>query len=103
LGSSFVIFLIGAGAEFNDEGIEVFVACYKGHVEILRFLINSGVSIKLETVGKMSPLMIACKSNHKEIVRLLIEAGANVNEKDNNGNVPLVYACDGGNAEIVKS
>ena len=56
------------------------MASHEGHLEVVKFLIASGVSVnEFDNIG-WTPLHVAIKNGHLEVVKFLIESGGSVNE-----------------------
>lgn len=76
-------------------------ACYKGHVETTRLLIEQRAEVNTHGQFHITPLMWASGRGHLEIVRLLLENGAKVNVGDKVfrvlrprvGTVELISSC----------
>ncbi|KAH8704416.1 hypothetical protein GQ44DRAFT_716795 [Phaeosphaeriaceae sp. PMI808] len=54
------------------------MAARHGHLEIVRFLLDSGLSANTGRCPYTQPIIGAVESEHTGILRLLIERGANV-------------------------
>ena len=85
------------------------LASVKGHLEIIKLLIEKGADLDLMTNEKSykensaSALMKAVETKKIEVVKLLLELGAEVDRKNRNRTSALITACKQGSAEIVKS
>lgn len=77
-------------------------ACYDGHLDIVKFLIENGADIEIANRHGHTCLMIACYKGHLEIARFLIECGADVNRKSVKGNTALHDCADSGSLEIME-
>jgi ankyrin repeat protein len=75
-------------------------ASYRGHKEVVEFLIQKGADIEAKDNDGMTALMKASFMGRKEIVELLIQNGADVNQKNNNGQNAMMRAD---NEEIKKA
>ena len=90
---------------FENQGFTpLYIACFKGKLEVAEMLIKNGAVIdKATTTDGATPLLIACFKGHKEIVNILIQSGADVNKADKDGNTALHWAIKKGNKEIVEN
>lgn len=88
--------------EISPEGYSpLILACYRGNVEVARFLIRNVKDINSAS-GMGTALMAATVKGNVEIVRLLLENKADSNVTDANGTTALMYAVQFSNPEIVK-
>lgn len=63
----------------GDPGLPLRIACFKGHNEIVRLLIQRGANIDAPNAqGPGGPLRMAVRGEHFAIIELLIEQGANI-------------------------
>jgi hypothetical protein len=71
---------LDAGATLDDEGQPGFalgMACFLGHVDIVRELVERGAQVNLaDNAAVTAPLAMAVRGGRKEVVRVLIELGA---------------------------
>lgn len=74
----------------------LFTAAVRGHVEIVRLLLENGIDPN-DGNGVLGPISVASQYGHLEIVELLIESGANVHD---GGDYPLRMACRNGHYDI---
>ena len=65
------------------------VAAEKGHVEIVRLLLDRGVCVNTVGLQSQKALHLAAKHGHSETVRLLLERGAHVNSLNSFRETPL--------------
>jgi ankyrin repeat domain-containing protein 17 len=76
---SFQILLsFGAGInthsnEFKESALTL--ACYKGHLEMVRFLLEAGADQEHKTDEMHTALMEASMDGHVEVARLLLDSG----------------------------
>lgn len=87
----------------SDGCAPLFVACRRGNVEIVEYLIHV-CACELEqrgvyevpddrSVHTVTPLWCAAVSGHLEVVRALADAGADVNAASDSGSTPVRSAC----------
>ena len=70
-------------------------ASFRGHNEVVEFLISSGAEINaLDNYG-CTPLHRAALRGHMEITQFLVEAGADINKISTLGSTPLAFAVRG--------
>lgn len=87
----------------KDGCAPLFLACKQGHLEIVRYLIDScnadieqtGLFETIEDhhVHSVTPLWVAAVSGNIEVVKLLIERKANVNSISDTGSTTLRSVC----------
>jgi uncharacterized protein len=74
--------LLDGGASLDGEGepgLAMGMACFLGHVEIVRELVARGAAVNLDdNASATSPLAMAVRGQRKEVARLLIELGADL-------------------------
>ncbi|XP_078682529.1 uncharacterized protein LOC144916961 [Branchiostoma floridae x Branchiostoma belcheri] len=75
-------------------GTALFIACYKGRVDVMRMLLSKGASVWKRAEGTLSsPLHIAAGRGDAEVVDLLVHHGATLDIKDTFQRTPLMTAC----------
>lgn len=72
------------------------------HKDMVRMLINHGISINQQDLSGRTPLMIACQNNDKDICRLLLDHNASIRSFDSNGENVLHYCTRSKFAPILK-
>jgi ankyrin repeat protein len=91
--------------EFAPDGFQPLgLAAFFGHVEVVRFLLESGAEVNSPSQNglKVTPLHSAAAGRHYEIAMLLLEQGANPNLRQEGDFVPLHSAAQNGQVEMVK-
>lgn len=91
--------------EFSRDGYSPLqLACFFGHEEIARYLVEKGADIHAVSMNPMAiqPLHAATASDNEAIVRLLLEAGADPNAAQQDGFLPLHAAAQNGNRAIAE-
>ncbi|CAI5448043.1 unnamed protein product [Caenorhabditis angaria] len=95
---------------FNEQ-FPLVIAARKGHVEIVKYLLEVGaepsvagvVEFDNDDIRGTPPLWAAAAAGHMEIVKELVEnAKANINQTTESNSTPLRGACYDGHFEIVK-
>lgn len=77
------------------------LACYRGNVEVTRFLIENVRDINYSS-DMGTALMAATYKNHPQLVKLLLDKKANPNAADANGTTALSLATQFKNSELIK-
>ena len=78
-------------------------ACFHGHVDVVKLLIDSEVKLNEQDQDNQTPLHYACWQGHVEIVQLLIDLeGVELNLENDDDSTPLHEACCRGHVEVVK-
>lgn len=62
--------------EFKESALTL--ACYKGHIDMVRFLLAAGADQEHKTDEMHTALMEASMDGHVEVARLLLDSGAQV-------------------------
>ncbi|KAJ5663271.1 hypothetical protein N7507_004002 [Penicillium longicatenatum] len=79
------------------------IACYRGHLEIAKIMLQAGADMTIPTVDGSTPIFTAARNGHIEVVQLLINAGADFREPERTyGSTLLHAATDSGNINIVQ-
>ena len=80
-----VIAALDAGAQVElldgqgDPGLPLAMACFMGHAEIVRELVQRGAKVDFpDNKQPTSPLSMALRGRKKEVVKVLIELGATI-------------------------
>ncbi|KAI4499843.1 hypothetical protein M0802_005099 [Mischocyttarus mexicanus] len=77
------------------------LAAYTNNVDLMKRLLNSGVSPDSRDVQGRTPLHLASCRGFEAIVTLLLEYGADPNKRDIVGNTPLHLAAVASNISVV--
>ena len=77
----------------SNNHTELHDACWKGHIDIARNLIERGAGIDQGDQTGDTPLHKACYKGHIAIVSLLIGARADLDHVNKSGQTPLSLAC----------
>ncbi|XP_029527565.2 ankyrin repeat and KH domain-containing protein 1-like [Oncorhynchus nerka] len=84
--------------EFKESALTL--ACYKGHLDMVRFLLEAGADQEHKTDEMHTALMEACMDGHVEVARLLLDSEAQVNMPADSFESPLTLAACGGHVEL---
>jgi ankyrin repeat protein len=74
----------------------------KGHVEVVRVLLEHGADVTAQNEDELTPLHRASRSGREEIVRVLLEHGADPAARDKNRMTPLHWASARGHVEVAR-
>ncbi|KAI9264448.1 ankyrin repeat-containing domain protein [Sporodiniella umbellata] len=64
----------------------------RGHLDIVRYLLDQGANINLKTEDEETPLHLACISEQLEVARLLVQKGCDPSIKDGEGKTAFEQA-----------
>ncbi|ETR68954.1 MAG: hypothetical protein OMM_04251 [Candidatus Magnetoglobus multicellularis str. Araruama] len=78
------------------------VASIKGHLEIVKYLVEHGAHISTSDIEGMTAVKHACEQDHFEIMKYLIEKGGNIFGTFYEDDSALGAACWNGNIDMVK-
>jgi ankyrin repeat protein len=78
------------------------LASREGHMEIARFLVESGADARAQDSNWTTPLHLASGRGHLEVARFLIERDADARALDNYWVTPLHLASRNGHLEVVR-
>lgn len=76
-------------------------AVYKGHIEIVRYLVSLCTLEAVDDYG-ITPLFVAAQYGHHQCLDILANAGANVNCQANDLATPLLIAAQEGHEQCVE-
>ena len=69
------------------------LAAGNGRLEVVRFLLDAGVSCEIQNPFGGPPLHVAASQNHPDVARLLIARGAKVDARRRQGNATPLHIC----------
>ena len=90
--------LPGISAEWSP----IMIAVSQRKIEIVKYLLQSGVSPNFSDSNGFTPLMLAAFLNETEIIKLLVKSGADVNARSKNSFSALIYAIYANAQDAVK-
>jgi len=95
--------LIGKGADVNKTGwAPLHYAATKGHVNVIRILLEHHAYIDAESPNKSTPLMMAAMYGSPEAVKLLVDEGADVNLKNDKQMTAYDFAVQANRTDSAK-
>lgn len=77
-----------------DDTGAIHFASQKGHLEVVRTLLSSGVSVKSTNRKGFTALHYAVQGSNLELMKYLVRKGANLNVKTKAGETPLDLASN---------
>ncbi|KAK1943631.1 Ankyrin-1 [Phytophthora citrophthora] len=77
-------------------------AAARGHLEVLKLLIDFGWSVDVRNDALETPLHLACFDGHTQVAELLLDRGASINAKTKDQETPLFYAARKGQYRTVR-
>ncbi|CAK85722.1 unnamed protein product (macronuclear) [Paramecium tetraurelia] len=89
------------GGKNREGNAAIHLACFGGHVETVKALLQFGAQINQPGQYRMTPLIIASAYGHYDLVKYLIDQGAKVISKDKFGRSACVMAARNGNVKIL--
>ena len=78
------------------------LAAFRGHYEMVEFLVENGAKVTKKDKFRRSPLINAIRGGHAKIVSYLLSKGSEYDFPDSSKNTPIHYACAYGWSEIVE-
>ena len=102
-----VLRLLSEGADLHALGgtyksIVLHQACWFGHCEIIRALLDAGADPEAKDQDELTPLYLACQEGQVEAAKILLGAGANMEAAADKGCTPLHIACNHGRLAVVQ-
>ncbi|XP_063715930.1 uncharacterized protein LOC134843662 [Symsagittifera roscoffensis] len=89
-------------AENENKATGLHMACCRGSIACVEFLLNAGLAIESTDGGGCTPLIVTAKNGHAPLAIYLINKGANIRHVDNEGDTVLHWAAYTGQTDLVQ-
>lgn len=87
----------------SNNDIPLTSACWKGHHEVVKLLLEFKSNIEHRTKDGCTPLMLAAREGHYSVAKLILDSNAEVNvPSGSENNIPLTLACWKGHTKVVE-
>ena len=86
----------------EDGNTALHLASFKGHVDVVSYLLDQGANIDGEGMDDETALVYACNMGHLEVVELLLSRGADPTICNDGGWTPLMMASYRGYVDVVR-
>ncbi|KAN0128635.1 hypothetical protein V8E53_013554 [Lactarius tabidus] len=83
-------------------GTALHAASFKGHLQVVRYLLQHGVDVNARDSGQETPLLLASFQGRGDVVQCLLDYGANVDLRDQFLNTPLNLAASWRHVDVVR-
>ena len=95
---------LGADMEIpiHDGATPIFIACYRGNMDIVRFLCSQMVNLETPNANGNTPFAIASQHRRLDIAEVLLQHGVNIAPVNKKGSTPFFFACQEGNLDVVR-
>ncbi|KAJ5692828.1 ankyrin repeat protein [Penicillium macrosclerotiorum] len=80
----------------------LFWAATRGHLAVVKLLLDHGARVNSKDRSKLTALHIAVTGEHKEVVSLLLDRSARIEGRASYGDTPLVRAIQANSEDIIK-
>jgi len=87
---------------YSKEGTPLYIACIKGHTNMVKVLLDSGAMVDARCENANTPLIKASACGHNDIVSMLLEKKANIDFRDKWGKSSLHWASAEGKLNVIK-
>ncbi|VDD90792.1 unnamed protein product [Enterobius vermicularis] len=89
-------------AEVEQKGVALCCASSGGHLEIVKYLLEQGVSVHAKDKKQRTALWLASSNGHLNVAKYLLNKGAEVNVKDKNRRSPIDVASSEDIVDLLK-
>ena len=88
-------YLIEKGADVNpkDSHSPLQIASYRGHLDMVEFLLSKGANPNHKDPKGQTAFLIACYQGNLPVVKVLLEGGADINTCSNSGDTCIHFSC----------
>ncbi|XP_027047638.1 ankyrin repeat domain-containing protein 17-like isoform X3 [Pocillopora damicornis] len=87
----------------SNNDIPLTSACWKGHHDVVKLLLEFNSNIEHRTKDGCTPLMLAAREGHYSVAKLILDSNAEVNvPSGSENNIPLTLACWKGHTNVVE-
>jgi ankyrin repeat protein len=76
------------------------VACIRGAMKMVEFLVEKEASISCRDLDGMTPLHFACENDHTQIAIYIVRMGGDTSLRNRSGLTSLHYLCMNGNMQL---
>lgn len=76
-----------------------YVACEKGHITTVRYLMKCHHDINAENAEKTTALSATCLNGHTKVAKLLLDNKADINKTNKSNQSTLHFSCLNGNVQ----
>lgn len=77
-------------------------ASQRGHLDIIKMLLEHGADVQAQNSSGKTSLMLACFAGNLDVAKRLREAGASWTEVDRGGSSPIHWAVDSGRSDLIE-
>lgn len=77
-------------------------AAQEGHLDLVRFLLETGANVHAQTQTGDTALTYACENGHTDVADVLLCYGAELEHESEGGRTPLMKACRAGHICTIK-
>ena len=91
-----------ASARGGVRGTALHSASFKGHLQVVRYLLRHGVDVNVRDSGKDTSFLLASWQGHSDVAQCLLEHGADVELRDQFDHTPLNLAALYGHVDAVR-
>jgi len=87
-------------AKYNN-GTALHYAAESGSVDIIKLLLDNGMSVNLTNTNNCTPLHVSAQCGNPEATKTLVERGGAINSTNKYGVTPLMVVAEHGKLEII--